>query len=216
MRQPDYILRREAVYCHCLNDRAVKNPVLVGASIARPLLAGAAIRIRIVRIVFAAARPAAAGELFAFKSCLSLLRQPDYILRREAVYCHCLNDRAVKNPVLVGASIARPLLAGAAIRIRIVRIVFAAARPVRSASVVLMPQYIFGLTKNRCALSNAESPCGNTGRPMAAPTGAVFKPHDHLENENAPTTSAGYNRADAKATRSILNADRRSAKTRFT
>ena len=87
-----------------------KNALIVGASIARP--------------------STAAGELFAFKSCLSLLRQPDYVLRKCSAYYHCLNDRVIKNPAPVGASIARPLLAGVAIRIRIVRIVFATARPV--------------------------------------------------------------------------------------
>ena len=45
------------------------------------------------------------------------------------------------------------------------------------------------------------------GRPMAAPTGAIIKPFCHSENGKIPKTSAENNRADAKTTTAVFNAD---------
>ena len=45
------------------------------------------------------------------------------------------------------------------------------------------------------------------GRPMAAPTGAIIKPLCHSENGKIPKTSAENNRAGAKTTTAVFNAD---------
>ena len=59
------------------------------------------------------------------------------------VHYHCLNDRVVKNPPPVGASIARPLLAGGAIRISASNSRFTGARPVAMAIISFALAFFF-------------------------------------------------------------------------
>ena len=59
------------------------------------------------------------------------------------VHYHCLNDRVVKNPPPVGASIARPLLAGGAIRISASNSRFYRRRTVNIGSVLYFTRALF-------------------------------------------------------------------------
>ena len=88
----------------------------------------------------------------------------------------------LEHPNIVGASIARPLRTD--------------TRP------VIMTTVYFAL-----ALCSAPLRIFTDGRPMAAPTGAIIKPLCHSENGKIPKTSAENNRADAKTTTAVFNAD---------
>ena len=84
---------------------------------------------------------------FALRMAHIVLRCPDYIMRRQSVHFHCLNDRAINNLPPVGASIARPLRTD--------------ARPVRLEVILFAPAFCFLSLRILTG-----------GRPMAAPTGA--------------------------------------------
>ena len=79
---------------------------------------------------------------------------------------------------------------------KMVNVAFASARPVIMATVYFALAFCF--TSLRISTD---------GRPMAAPTGGDFNRLCHSGNGKIPKTSAGHNRADAKETTSIFNAD---------
>ena len=142
------------------------------------------------------------------------------------MHYHCLNDRVVKNPPPVGASIARPLLAGGAIRIGASNSRFYRRPTVNIGSVLYFTRALFPcrcgiLYKRFCA-----SPTGGSGNNLFC-TRVLFhiaansyrrtsdaRPYDlyflwlcHLENGNLPNSSAEHNRVIAKTASAILNAD---------
>ena len=86
---------------------------------------------------------------FALRQCVSVLRQPDYSLRRQSEHYHCLNDRAVKSRTRRGGHWPSGI-AIRAIRVKIVRIAFASARPAASRMRrALLPQICAMLIRTR-------------------------------------------------------------------
>ena len=79
---------------------------------------------------------------------------------------------------------------------KMVNVAFASARP------VIMEIVYFALA---CCFTSLRIFTG--GRPMAAPTGGDFNRLCHSGNGKIPKTSAGHNRADAKTTTAVFNAD---------
>ena len=149
MRRPDYILRRQSVHFRCPNDRAVKNLPPVGASIARPLLAGGAIRIengayRLCAIPTAGGcREANRFESGGYSYCRCPTGNNGSILFCTRVLFHIFanfhrrtaNGRPYGSVILerrftVGASIARPLLPEGQFALRMASVAIAVSRPV--------------------------------------------------------------------------------------
>ena len=112
------------------------------------------------------------------------------------MHYHCLNDRVVKNPPPVGASIARPLLAGGAIRISASNSRFYRRPTGGNGNNLFCTRVLFHIA------ANFHKRTAN-GRPYDL----HFLWLCHLENGNLPNSSAEHNRVIAKTASAILNAD---------
>ena len=149
--------------------------------------------------------PVLADRRFAFKSCVSLLRQPDRLLAGGAIRFKALKIYLTDaRPVIMAASFHRRTANGRPYGLCFLRLCHLENGNIPT----FAAEHNRAGAKTTTAVFNADRfPPAAGGRAMLAPTTCIFLRLCHLDNGNIPKTSAEHNRAGAKTTIAVFNAN---------